>query len=80
MTQTPDEALFVNNLTMRILDNQSKGLEPHHGLNLDDIKKAVEFCRKDYTSNQSKSKAAGVSNPSSGPMNLDSLFTTKKSS
>ena len=73
---TPEEAFFVSDLRHQVIANQNAGLPLHTGIDRDKLKQAVEFCRKDYTANQTKSKASGVSSPSSSPAieNLDALF------
>lgn len=73
----PEEAAFIGDLRARVLANMAKGLPPHTGLDREELKKAVALSRSDYTANQSKSKASGVSNPSSGPsapLDLQALF------
>lgn len=78
----PEEALLITSLQEQILANTAKGLPPHHGLDKDKLKKAVDLCRKDYTAAQSKSKASGVSNPSGGSaaaIDLAALFTNTAS-
>jgi len=76
---TPEEANVVSDLRLRILQNQSQGLPPETGISKDELKKAIAFCRKDYQAAQSKSKAAGVSNPrglAAPNVDLAALFTS----
>jgi hypothetical protein len=80
MSLLPEEAQEIADLRAKILANQAAGLPPHAGLDKDVVKRAVELSRKEYTAAQSKSKAAGVSNPSNAPaIDLSSLFTSTKS-
>ena len=77
---TPQEANFVSDLRLRILQNQSQGLPPETGLDKDQLKEAIRICRADYTAAQSKSKASGVTNPSSPgkpAIDLAAIFTQK---
>lgn len=79
---TPEDANFVADLRLRILSNINQKLPPEAGINVEDLKKAIELCRKDYTANQAKSKAAGVSNPgkpAAPAIDLAALFTQKPS-
>ena len=80
MAMTLDEATFVSDLRLRILNNQRLGLPAEAGLTKDELKQAIALCRKDYQAAQGKSKASGVSNPSLGPkIDLAAIFSTKKS-
>jgi len=77
---TPEESNYVSDLRMKVIANINSGLPAHTGLDRESLKKAIQICRKDYTAAQQKSKASGVSNPSSGPapsIDLAALFTTK---
>jgi hypothetical protein len=80
----PEEANFVSDLRLRILANQNQGLPPEAGISKDDLKRAIDLCRRDYTAAQTKSKASGVTNPNAKPkgppIDLAALFTQKKSS
>lgn len=80
MSLTTEEARKLVDLRQQVLKNIQSGLPPHTGLDKDFVKECVAISRKEYTANQSKSKASGVSSPSAAaPMDLTSLFTTKKS-
>jgi len=76
----PEEAAFIGDLRAKVLQNVAQGLTPHTGLDRDKLKKAIDLSRADYTANQAKSKASGVSSPSGGgaPAGLDlaALFTS----
>ena len=78
---TPAEANQCADLRLRILQNTQKGVPPETGLTAEEVHLVLELLRKDYTAAQSKSKAAGVGNPSSPsiPVDLNSLFTSQKS-
>ena len=78
---TPAEANKAADLRLRILQNTQKGVPPETGLSAEEVHEVIELLRKDYTAAQSKSKAAGVGSPSapSIPVDLNSLFTDKKS-
>ena len=80
MSMLPEEAQFIADLRMKVLANQQQGLPPHTGLNREEVAAVVKLCRKEYTSNQAKSKASGTTSPSNAPaIDLNSLFTTQKS-
>lgn len=80
MTMTVEEARFASDLRRRILENINAGQLPHTGISAEDLEKAIAYCRKDYTANQTKSKASGVSSPAAvAAVDLNSLFTNKAS-
>lgn len=78
---TPEEANKTADLRLRILQNTQRGVPPETGLNVEEVHAVIELLRKDYTASQSKSKAAGVGSAGgpSIPVDLNSLFTDKKS-
>lgn len=81
MALAPEEANKLKDLRHRILANVNQGNPPHAGIEREELQEAIRLCRKDYTANQAKSKASGVSSPGApGPeVDLSSLFTNKKS-
>lgn len=77
---TPEEAARTADLRLRILQNVQKGVPPETGITKEELATAISLLRKDYTAAQAKSKASGVSNPATSiPVNLNDLFTNKKS-
>lgn len=83
MALTLEEAQKVGTLVQRILGNTDKGLPPHTGIEVAELRDALALMRKDTSAAQSKSKASGVSAIGGGTaapkIDITKLFTSAAS-
>jgi len=79
MSLTIEDARFVSDTRLKIIENMQAGREPDFGIDKEKLKKALEIVRSERTIGAaSSSKAGKKSSAPTVPVDLDALMGKKQ--